>query len=127
MLTIKGKNIEINRGNILPLTIEAQNDDETSYVFRPGDVLRFKVFQAKNVNNVFLQKDFTIDEETTQKDIVLTAEEMKIGEPKSKPIDYWYEVELNPDTEFTQTIIGYTKQEGAAILTISPEGGDKVD
>ena len=128
MLNVKGKNIEITRGNILPLIVDALNEvDGSLYQFKSDDVLRFKIFQAKNVDNVFLQKDFTIGEITTQKEIVLTADEMKIGELKSKPVKYWYEIELNPDTPNTQTIIGYTVDEGPAILTILPEGGDKVD
>lgn len=126
MLEINGKNIDITRGNVLPLTIDANNlIDGTKYEFKVGDVLRFKVMEAKNVNNVYLEKDFIIEEASTEIDITLTADEMKIGELESKPIKYWYEIELNPDTVNTQTIVGYTKEEGAAILTILPEGGDK--
>ena len=62
MIEIKGKNIEIVRGNYLPLTVTAKNTDGTDYLFQPGDVLRFKVFERKNVENVFLEKDFTVNE-----------------------------------------------------------------
>ena len=128
MLEIEGKTIKLTRGNILPLTIDADNIiDGDKYNFKVGEVLRFKVMEAKNVNNVYLEKDFIIEEETTEKDIVLTADEMKIGELENKPIKYWYEIELNPDTEYTQTIIGYDKEEGPALLIILPEGGDKND
>lgn len=128
MLNIENeRNIEITRGNILPLTITALNKDGTEYEFKIGDVIRFKIMKVKNVNEIYLEKDFIVTEESTEQEITITANEMKIGELENKPIDYWYEIELNPDTDGTQTIIGYTKEEGPAILTITPEGGDKVD
>jgi len=125
MIEINGKNIEIVRGNYLPLTVTTKNTDGTDYLFQPGDVLRFKVFERKNVDNVFLEKDFDICEASTEVLIELTADEMKIGELIDKPKDYWYEIELHPDTPKTQTIVGYEKEEGPAILTLLPEGGDK--
>lgn len=127
MLEINGKNIDITRGNILPLTIDALNEDKSKYEFKVDDIIRFTIMEAKNVNNILLQKDFKVEEASTEQEITLTAEEMKIGELVNKPIKYWYEIEVNPDTDYTQTIIGYTKEEGAAVLTILPEGGDKVD
>lgn len=122
---IEKRNIDITRGNVLPLGIEALNKDNTKYIFKIGDILRFKIMQAKNVKNIYFEKDFKVIEESTVMDITITAEEMKIGELSNKPIIYWYEIELNPDTDSTQTIIGYTKEEGPAILTLLPEGGDK--
>ena len=121
------RDIEINRGSLLSLTIGALNQDKTEYEFKVDDVLRFKIMEAKNVKNVYLQKDFKVTKQSTEQEIILTASEMKIGEIESKPIKYWYEIELNPDTDYTQTIIGYTKDDGPAILTLLPEGGDKVD
>ena len=55
-------------------------------------------------------------------EIYLTEEDTKIGEVISKPKDYWYEVELNPDEE-PQTIIGYD-EDGAKIFKLFPEGDD---
>ncbi len=128
MLKIDGKNIDITRGDILPLTINTKKDEEdTPYEFQVGDVVRFTIMENGNVKNVFLQKDFKVEESTTEFDIVLTANEMKIGELSSEAVKYWYEVELAPDTDYTQTIVGYDLEEGAAILTLLPEGGDKND
>lgn len=125
MLKIDGKNIDITRGNILPLTINTKKDEEdTPYEFQVGDVVRFTIMENGNVKNVFLQKDFKVEESTTEFDIVLTANEMKIGELSSEAVKYWYEIELAPDTDYTQTIVGYDLEEGAAILTLLPEGGD---
>lgn len=128
MLEIKGKNIDVTRGNILPLTIDTkQTHTDTPYEFQVGDVVRFTVMENGNVKNVLLQKDFVIEEAGTEVKIILTASEMKIGELSSEAVKYWYEVELAPDTDYTQTIIGYDLQDGAAILTLLPEGGDKND
>lgn len=125
MLEIKGKNIDVTRGNILPLTIDiTQANTDTPYEFQVGDIIRFTIMESGNVKNILLQKDFTITEPTTEAEIVITATEMKIGELSSEAVKYWYEIELSPDTDFTQTIVGYDMEEGAAILTLLPEGGD---
>ena len=56
-------------------------------------------------------------------EIALEGYETKFGEVINKPKQYWYEVELNPETS-PQTIIGYD-EEGAKLFTIYPEGSDK--
>lgn len=123
---INEKDIRITRGNVLSLTVVAKNGD-SEYQFLKDDIIRFKIMEAKNVSNILVQKDFKVSEDTTEQDIEITAEEMKIGELINKPKEYWYEIELNPDTPYTKTIIGYDKEKGAALLTLLPEGGDKVD
>lgn len=130
MLKLEGKNIQITRGDILPLTISADNEvDGNLYEFQIGDVIRFKIMQVNKVENVLLEKDFSINEISTEKQIEITADEMKIGELINKSKDYWYEIELNPDTEKTQTIVGYEINDigkpDPAILTLLPEGGEK--
>lgn len=92
------------------------------YTFRNGDVVRLKVFGKKDCENVVLEKSVTVSEETTQAEIFLDGEDTKFGDVISKPTDYWYEVELNPDTK-PQTIIGYD-EEGAKIFKLFPEGKD---
>lgn len=126
MLEIVDRNIRITRGDRLPITVSADNDiDGIDYEFQVDDVIRFKIFDSKNANVVYLQKDFKVEEVSVEKQIEMTAEEMKIGEIKNKPVDYWYEIEVNPETSGTMTIEGYRKDEGPAIITILPEGGDK--
>lgn len=90
------------------------------YTFRAGDVVRFKVFGKKDCENVVLEKSVTVTEDTAQVEIFLEGEDTKFGEVISKPTDYWYEVELNPDTK-PQTIIGYD-EDGAKIFKLFPEG-----
>lgn len=111
-----------------------QNEDYSIYVTRGdscdivvdhslkiGDVVRFKVTRKKDCNTVMLQRDFVADKANTIT-IHLDGAETKLGEVISKPTDYWYEVELNPDTD-PKTILGYD-EEGAKILRLYPEGKD---
>ena len=124
MIKINGKKIGIVRGDYLPLTVTTKNADGSDYIFQLDDVLRFKVFERKNVDNVFLEKDFKVSEASTEVLIELTSDEMKIGELIDKPKEYWYEIELNPDKPKAQTIVGYEEETGPAILRLLPEGGD---
>lgn len=122
MFTINDDNsIYVTRGDILFFTVTAEDDGE-SYKFQPGDVVRIKVYGKKDAEAVALQKDFPVFEESEEVEIFLSEEDTKIGEVISKPKDYWYEVELNPDTK-PQTIIGYDN-DGAKVFKLFPEGGD---
>lgn len=116
------KQINLTRGNIASIDVNATIDGE-EYTFRPGDVVRFKVFKAKDCGCVELQKDVTVVEETKIVNISLTGSETKIGELVNKPAKYWYEIELNPDTA-PQTIIGYD-MDGEKVFMLYPEGEDK--
>jgi lysophospholipase L1-like esterase len=113
--------IYATRGDTVFFAVSAENNG-VAYMFQPGDVLRIKVFEKKNCENVVLQKDFPVKEERESVDIFLSEQDTKIGEVISKPRDYWYEIELNPYTE-PQTIIGYS-EDGPAIFKLYPEGKD---
>lgn len=125
MWKIEKGNIYVTRGDMLPLSINATNADKTSYTFAKNDVIRIKIMEAGNVSNILVQKDFVVEEETRTINIDLTSEDTRIGELINKPAEYWYEIELNPDTDNTNTIIGYSKEKGAALFTLLPEGGNK--
>lgn len=113
--------IYVTRGDVLFFSVTAKDNDE-DYTFSAGDLIRIKVYGKKNVENVVLQKDFGVIEDTKKVEIFLNEEDTKIGDVISKPVDYWYEVELNPSTN-PQTIVGYT-DDGAAIFKLFPEGAD---
>ena len=110
----------ITRGDAAVFSVGA-NMGETEYTFQPGDVVRFKVFEKKNCEEVVLKKDIKVTEVTSMVEIALDSDETKIGDVINKPTDYWYEVELNPDT-YAQTIIGYDEN-GAKVFKLFPEGG----
>lgn len=113
--------IHITRGDVAFFTVMAWNGDDR-YKFKPGEVVRIKVMQKKNCSNVAFHKDFLVEVETEAVDILLTEDETKIGDTISKPVDYWYEVELNPYTN-PQTIVGYD-EDGPKIFKVYPEGRD---
>lgn len=112
--------INITRGDAAVFSVCAYIG-ETEYTFKVDDVVRFKVFAKKDCEDVVLKKDVKVTEETNLVEIALDSEETKIGDVISKPTDYWYEVELNPETH-PQTIIGYD-EDGAKIFKLFPEGG----
>ncbi len=117
------KSIYATRGDAVAFSVSAE-DGEEAYVFQPGDVVRFQIMAKGNAGTVYLRKDFAIDAQTTSVNIALTKDEMKFGPLLSKPTDYWYEVELNPET-VTQTFIGYD-EDGPKVFRLYPEGEDEV-
>lgn len=123
MFKIENKQIHITRGDIANIGITVKNEDGTDYEFKKGDVVRFSVFRKKGCNYVELRKDTVVETAATEIEINLTESDTKIGEIISKPVEYWYEVELNPDTN-PQTVIGYDT-DGAKTFTLYPEASDE--
>ena len=123
MFTINNdQSIYLTRGDIADIEIRATTSEEAAYTFQIGDIVRFKVFEKNRCDNVVLEKDVTVEAETETVDIYLTTEETRIGDLINKPKDYWYEVEVNPETT-PQTIIGYDVN-GPKIFRLYPEGDD---
>ena len=113
--------IYCTRGDTAVFSVTAKVG-ETEYLFRQGDVIRFKVFAKKDCADVVMQKDVMVYAPNFEVTVVLDGDDTSIGEVISKPKDYWYEVELNPDTH-PQTIVGYD-DDGAKVFKLFPEGGD---
>lgn len=113
--------IYATRGDTVFFAVKAY-DGEEAHTFRAGDVVRITVFGKKNCENVVLSKSFGVAEDTVSVEILLTSADTRFGEAISKPVEYWYEIELNPDTD-AQTIIGYD-DDGAKIFKLFPEGAD---
>lgn len=114
--------IHITRGDAAVLSVGAtvgEGENKNSYTFRDGDVVRLSVCAKKDYSNVVLQKDFNATEGANEVEISLDSEDTKIGDAINKPTEYWYEVELNPDTK-PQTIIGHT-EDGAKVFMLYPE------
>jgi hypothetical protein len=115
------KSIYVTRGDIVFFTVTAE-DNGVPYQFQAGDVIRMKIYGKKDAASVSLDKDFHVTEASNEVEVYLTGDETKIGDVISKPTDYWYEIELNPDTD-PQTIIGYD-EDGAKVFKLFPEGND---
>ncbi len=105
-------------------TEEGSAESVTLHKFESGDVIRFKVMEKKGCDNVVMSKDFIVESPTYNVNISLNREDTRIGEVFSKPKDYWYEIELNPET-VPRTIIGYDEY-GPKVFRLYPEGGDTV-
>ena len=116
------KSIYVTRGDVVFFGVTA-DDNTGAYTFKPGDVVRIKIFGKKDVTNVLLQKDFPVEISADKVGVYLSGAETKLGDAISKPTEFWYEIELNPDTE-PQTIIGYD-EDGAKVFKLFPEGGDE--
>ena len=115
----KDFSIHITRGDIATLGIRADGDSG-AYEFQVGDVVRLGVFKKDDYSTIVLQKEITVNEKTTEVNLSLTSEDTRIGEIINEPVNYWYEIQLNPDTQ-AQTIVGYDKK-GAKIFRLYPEG-----
>lgn len=113
--------IEANRGDIIFFSVMAV-DEEFTYQFQPGDIVRMAIYGRKDADNCVMQKDFPVVEATDNVFIHLEEIDTKIEDVISKPKDYWYEIVLNPDTA-PQTIIGYD-EDGPKILRLYPEASE---
>ena len=119
---LKDKTICLTRGDVANIVVAASMQDGSAYTFSPNDIVRFRVFKKKDCGSVVMMSEVEVTEATESVTISLSKEDTKIGELINKPVDYWYEVELNPDTE-PQTIIGYD-EEGEKIFRLYPEGSE---
>lgn len=118
-MKIIDKEIRINRGDRLLIEFSIDNEED-KYTFKDGDKIKFSIYRKKELDKLpVLQKEFTPIVGSTSVDIDISGEDMKIGEMANKPIEYWYEIELNGDS----TIVGYD-DEGAKKLILYPEGAD---
>ena len=113
--------IHVTRGDAVRFKVTVE-DNGQPYIFKQGEVLRINVFEKKACHSVVMQKDFHIEEEGPEVGILLAGEDTRIGEVISKPSDYWYELELNPDTE-PFTVVGYD-EDGAKVFRLYPEGDE---
>ena len=116
--------IHCTRGDSGTVYVSAEKDG-LEHVFKAKDVVRFKVFSKKDCGCVVLQKDVVVAADTVMVPVYLSGALTKIGDVISKPVDYWYEVELNPYT-VPETIVGYD-DDGAKVFRLYPEGKDVTD
>lgn len=118
----KDKYIHITRGDVGSIEVSAISEDNSVYVFSSGDIVRLQVMKPKDCSAVLLKKVVTVGEESETVTIFLDSADTRIGEIINKPEKYWYEIELNPDTN-DQTIIGYD-EDGPKLFILYPEGVD---
>ena len=117
----KKKQISINRGDDnIGFIFSIPLDQEEKYEFQVGDVIVFSVYNKEGLNDsALLIKTIEIQEPTEEVEINLTKEETAIGDIQNKPVECWYEIQLN-----NNTIIGYDEK-GAKKFIVYPEGSDE--
>lgn len=122
MLKVKDNTIHVTRGDIGAITVTARENRKGRYTFEVGDVVRLTVVEKNNYNNIKLRKSVTVEQETKRVVISLDKEDTTIDDVINKEKEYWYEIELNPDTA-PQTIIGHD-EDGAKLFILYPEGSE---
>lgn len=122
-------NLTRGDGGVIEVRATIPSDDEETqsepYVFTADDVVRLRVMEKNHYDNVILEKDadrITGNAECVT--ITLNKDETKIGDVINKPKEYAYEIELNPDSDMPNTIIGYDDA-GHKIFKLFPEGDGK--
>lgn len=106
------KNIHVNRGD--EIIIKLKNKTST---FSASDRIVFSIMKKGNATDVVFRKTFTVEEGSDEFEILLTSEEMKIGNPiKTGTVTYWYEIEFNG----INTLVGYDT-EGPKEFILYPE------
>ena len=111
----------LNRGDTVIFSFSAEKDG-VPYTFKQGELLRLKVYGRRNADKVFLRKDFPVLTDSAEIKLELTGDDTKFGPVISKPTEYWYEIELNPDS-IPQTVLGYD-EDGPKVFMLYPEGSD---
>ena len=122
MLKVKDNTIHVTRGDIGSITVTARENRKGKYTFQVGDVVRLTVVEKNKYNNIKLRKSVTVEQETKRVVISLDKEDTTIDDVINKEKEYWYEIELNPDTA-PQTIIGHD-EDGAKLFILYPEGSE---
>lgn len=115
-----GTTLKVTRGQSGTITFGALTPEGEPYTFQVGDVLRLNVTKVNKENSVVMSVDTIIQEETTEATISITSFDSKIGTVINKPTDYWYDIELNPDSAIAQMLLGYD-DEGPKIFKLYPE------
>ena len=115
-----GTTLKVTRGSSGSFTFGATTPSGEAYVFSQGDVLRLNVTKANKENAVVMSVDTIVEESTTEVTISITSYDSKIGTVINKPTDYWYDIELNPDSSVAQMLLGYD-DDGAKIFRLYPE------
>ena len=118
MQKIDGTTIKVNRGDMLSLTLSIKTDSGTDYQFQLSDKIVFSIYAKNKMSDkaIYL-KEITVGEVSTSVNITLSSEDTKLGDLIDKPVEYWYEIELNDQ----HTVIGYD-DEGPKLFMLYPEG-----
>ena len=112
--------IELSRGDSATINLTIPLDDDNNYEFEVGDIIKLRVYEKNGyTKEPVLEKDFEVDETTEQVNIVLNEEDTLFAPESNKALTYWYDISLNE----TQTIVGYSSENGPKLFIITPAKG----
>ena len=118
MSKIEGTTIKLNRGDVLSLTLSVSYTDGTSYSFTANDTVVFSVYNKNQMSgNAVFMKTINVTTPGQTLPVNLTSNDTKFGNLIDKPVEYWYEFELNNQ----YTVLGYDDS-GPKKLILYPEG-----
>lgn len=119
MFKIVGHTISLTRGDSCTISLKvSRKESNEDTIFKPGDIVEMNIYNKKALDQEpLMTKEVEILENTNIVDISLDSSDTKIGEMSNKPIEYWYEIQLNRE----QTIIGYDES-GPKVFMLYPEG-----
>ena len=115
-----GTTLKVTRGQSGTITFGALTPEGEPYTFLAGDVVRLNVTKAGKENMVVMSVDSIVEENTEEVSISITSFDSKIGNAINKPTEYWYDIELNPDSSIAQMLLGYD-DDGPKIFKLYPE------
>ena len=120
MFKIEGTTISLTRGDRCTITLKVhpKESENEEFIFHTGDKVSFGVYGKKELEKPpILFKEILVDEPTNILNICLESSDTKVGPMLNKPIEYWYEIQLN----YYQTIVGYDES-GPKLFILYPEG-----
>lgn len=113
MFNIENDTLYFTRGDTISFNLSIDG-----YMFQPNDKIAFRIYERSRLNQAPLSETITtVEEATASIKITLLPEATRVGQIINKPIEYWYEIELNDD----QTVIGYDEN-GPKVIVLYPEG-----
>ena len=115
-----GTTLKVTRGQSGTITFGAITPEGEPYTFLVGDVVRLNVTKAGKENMVVMSVDSVVESDTDEVSISITSFDSKIGNAINKPVEYWYDIELNPDSSIAQMLLGYD-DDGPMIFKLYPE------
>lgn len=114
------KTIEISRGDSATIELTIPLSSTTKYEFEVDDIIKLRIYEKNGYNKEpVLEKDFKVDEATEKVNIVLNEADTLFAPISNKAQTYWYDISLNE----TQTIVGYTEEDGAKLFIVTPAKG----
>ena len=118
MFKIENKHIYLTKGDKAVIDFSIPD-----YQFKIGDIISMGIYEKRGfTKDALFLIDVKVDNVTDKVEIIINSDDTKDFLVENKPVDFWYEIQLNHE----DTIIGYD-EEDAKIITIFPGGSDRYD